>query len=135
VLTRSLVVWCALLVMAFANGMVRVAWIIPRTGDFAGHGISSLTLSAAIVALTWATIEWLAPSSMTDALRIGALWLLLTLAFEFGAGRYVFHRPWDALLQDYNLFQGRIWMVVLLATTLAPLLAGWARGIFDGQPT
>jgi hypothetical protein len=28
--------------------------------------------------------------------------------------------PWSRLLHDYNLFEGRLWVLVLLWVTLAP---------------
>jgi hypothetical protein len=41
---RILVVWCSLLAVAFANGFIRLAWLIPVTGDRTGHVISTLML-------------------------------------------------------------------------------------------
>jgi hypothetical protein len=48
---------------------------------------------------------------------------VLTLAFEFLAGHYLFGHPWATLLADYNLARGRIWLLVLVATLLGPVLA------------
>lgn len=31
--------------------------------------------------------------------------------------------PWEKLLADYNIFAGRLWILVLLNNLLAPLLA------------
>jgi hypothetical protein len=50
---------------------------------------------------------------------VGIAWLLLTVAFEFLAGHYLFHNPWARLLEDYNVFRGRIWVLVLLTTLVA----------------
>ena len=133
-LLRALAIWFVLLMIAFANGAARAIWIIPRAGDSAGHIISCLTLSTAILLLTWATIEWMGPSSADEAVVIGGAWLALTLAFEFGAGHYLFRQPWSALLQDYNLARGRLWVLVLIATALGPLWAGWVRGLFALRP-
>ena len=123
-------VWLAMLVLAVANGALRVAVLIPRLGEPAGHVISTLVLSALIAALTWATIRWVAPPSKSGALAIGALWVTLTLAFEFGFGRLVAHRSWAELLADYDVAKGRIWILVLLTTGVAPYVA--AR--FVSQP-
>jgi hypothetical protein len=46
----------------------------------------------------------------------------LTVGFEFLAGHYLFGNPWRRLLEDYNVVRGRVWMLVLLTTALAPLL-------------
>jgi hypothetical protein len=117
---RAIVVWCGLLVLAFANGAVREVMLVPALGDTVAHAISSIMLSVAIVVLAWMTIGWIAPATPAAAWQVGALWLALTLAFEFLAGHYFFGNPWSRLLADYNVARGRIWIVVLLTTVCAP---------------
>jgi hypothetical protein len=53
----------------------------------------------------------------------------LTLAFEFLAGHYLFGNPWSRLLEDYDVFRGRIWILVLITTAVAPRLCARMRGI------
>ena len=45
----------------------------------------------------------------------------LTVSFEFGFGRLVMKHSWERLLHDYNILEGRVWILVLLWTLLAPL--------------
>jgi hypothetical protein len=126
-LRRSLVVWLGLLVLAIANAGVREALITPGMGASAGHVISTITLCAAILVLSWLTIGWIRPRSSGDAWAIGGLWFGLTVAFEFLAGHYLFGNPWSRLLEDYNVLRGRVWVLVLLTTALAPFLCARAR--------
>jgi hypothetical protein len=126
---RALAVWCLLVVLAMLNGGVRDTWLSPRLGDSIGRGISTLTLCALILLATWATIGWIGPATRRGALGIGAVWLALTLAFEFGVGHYGFGKPWRELLADYDLSRGRIWIAVLVVTLLAPSWAARLRGI------
>jgi hypothetical protein len=58
---------------------------------------------------------------------LGVLWVGLTLAFEFLAGHFLFRVPWSRLAADYNVARGRIWMLVLVATLVAPTLALYLR--------
>jgi hypothetical protein len=51
---------------------------------------------------------------------IGVMWLAMTLTFEFVAGHFLFRTEWSTLLADYNLLAGRLWILVLVATTIAP---------------
>ena len=44
----------------------------------------------------------------------------MTLTFEFVAGHYLFRTAWSTLLADHNLLAGRLWILVLIATTIAP---------------
>lgn len=60
---------------------------------------------------------------------IGVLWLVATVTFEFLAGHVVFRNPWPKLLADYDVRQGRVWVVVLVATALAPRWAAGVRGV------
>jgi hypothetical protein len=128
-LLRALIVWCALLVAAIVNGTIRVAVIIPAVGETAGHIISTIKLSIAILLIAWLAIPWLGPASGIDLWRIGAMWFALTVAFEFGAGHFLFGNPWSRLLEDYNVLRGRVWVVVLLATATAPMVAAWGWGL------
>jgi len=113
------------------NGAAREAWLIPRIGASAGHAVSSLSLSALIFLLSWVAIGWINPVTAREAFLIGLVWLALTLAFEFLAGHYVFRTPWNELLADYDVLSGRIWVLVLLTTTLAPLLTANMRHLVD----
>jgi hypothetical protein len=47
------------------------------------------------------------------------LWLLLTVTLEFALGR-ASKKSWAELLADYNVFAGRLWILVLLSLALAP---------------
>jgi hypothetical protein len=129
ILARALVVWIVLLIGAIANGAVREYAFVPRMGETAGHVLSTLTLCFAIFLLSWLTIGWIRPLSARDAWAVGSLWLSLTLSFEFLAGHYVFGHPWRRLVGDYNVFRGRVWILVLVTTVVAPVAAAAARGL------
>ena len=130
-LIRALLAWLVLLALAVVNGAVREAWLIPRIGGSGGHAVSSLSLSALIFLLSWLTIGWISPATARETLLIGLVWLVLTLAFEFLAGHYVFRKPWNELLTDYDVLSGRLWVLVLVTTTLAPLLTANMRHLVD----
>lgn len=126
---KASVIWLALMVLAILNGGLRVKAIIPFTGEPAGHVISTLLLCLLILAATWATLPWAGPSTTGEAWAIGFLWLGLTLAFEFGMGRFISHLTWHQMLAEYNVLKGRIWVLVPLCTWLAPVWAGHWRGL------
>jgi len=121
----------AILVLANVNGAVRQAWLIPHFGETVGRAVSTLLLCGLVFLLTWLAIGWIVATSTGDAIKIGVLWLVLTLAFEFLVGHYVFRQPWAALLEDYDLTRGRIWVLALLVVLMAPLVTGRLRGHFQ----
>ena len=126
-LLRSLAVWFGLLILAFVNGALRVLWLIPALGDQAAHVASALILSIVVFAVTWAAIRWMHPHNANEALLIGDEWVLLTIAFEFLVGYYLFGNSWDALLNQYNVSRGETWEVVLVTMLLAPLAAAYGH--------
>jgi len=46
----------------------------------------------------------------------------MTVAFEFLFGHYVMGHSWHRLLQDYDLHQGRVWVLVLAWTAFGPCI-------------
>ncbi len=60
--------------------------------------------------------------STRQALGVGLIWLSLTIAFEFIFGHYVVHQSWAQLFGDYDILVGRLWVVVLLAVGLLPVI-------------
>ncbi len=119
-LFRALAVWLLLLVAAISNGFIRQAFLVPAAGETAAHIISTVMLSVLIFGIGWMLSSWLDLASSREAWIVGGAWLLLTCAFEFLAGHFLFGAPWSKLLADYDLSRGRIWILVLIVTTLTP---------------
>ena len=126
-LFRALAIWCGLLIAAFFNGALREMWLMPVFGDPVAHLVSAAILSAIIVAVAWAAIVWLHPHSANEALLIGDEWVLLTIAFEFLAGYYLFGTPWQTLLAQYDVAQGQPWELVLVTMLVAPVAAAFGH--------
>jgi hypothetical protein len=132
---RAVVTWFGLLVLAFANAALREGWLVPRLGEGPSHAISSVTLAIAILLAGWYATGWVGPESSQQAWGVGGTWLSLTLAFEFLAGHYLFGRPWTILLADYDVFAGRLWVVVLITTVATPVVAFlWHTANVTGAP-
>ena len=122
-LARTLVTWLGLLVLAIVNGAFREGWLVPRSGHGTAHAVSTAMLCVLIVVGGWMAVPWIGPRSTHDAWIIGGTWVVLTLAFEFLAGHFLFGKPWQELFADYNIAAGRIWVLVLIVTLVAPVLA------------
>ena len=129
IVRRALGVWVMMLVVASINGAIREALLIPTVGVVAARAISPVALSVFVLLVTWLTIRWIDPGSSRDAWIIGALWVGLTLGFEFLAGHYLFGDPWRQLLEEYNVLRGRIWVLVLITIACAPRVCARMRGL------
>ena len=119
---KCLAVWSLILVLAFANGALRELLLVPAMGRMAANVASGVLLSLAILATAFLTAPWLGPMKAARRLLVGLLWLALTLAFEFGFGLLVQHKPLSSLLEAYVFRDGNLWPLVLAVTVLAPAL-------------
>lgn len=117
-------VWLLLLLAAFINGAIRETLIVPRVGEQIGHIISVVMFSSVIFGITYVLVKALVPVPSSTLFHIGLFWLVLSLIFEFGFFHYVMHEPWEKLLADYNVFRGRLLIVVWLSTLFSPLVCG-----------
>lgn len=122
-LVRALLTWSGLLVLAVLNGGCRESVLVPRLGRALAQGLSTIMLSLFILALGWVATPWIGPRTLQDAWTIGGTWVGLTLAFEFLGGHFIFGKPWQTLLADYNLLAGRIWVMVLIVTLMTPVVS------------
>lgn len=130
---RAGLVWLGILVLASLNGALRDLIVAPRIGDTVARAISTVVLGGLVLLVTWASIRWLGPRGPGQALGAGLFWVALTLTFELSAGR-LSGKPWSAVLADYDVLRGRIWILVPIVTFLAPLWAGRVRGLWNGAP-
>ena len=124
---RAVLIWVLLVGLAILNGTGREALLSPRLGATAGHLVSSVLLAGLICFTAWPTIPGIAPGTARRAWAVGVLWVGLTVAFEFLAGHYAFGHAWPKLLADYNILRGRVWLLVLATTLVAPAWAWRAR--------
>lgn len=126
VLLRASVIWLGILVLAIGNGALRELLISSHTGPQIGEVLSTVLLCLLIMAVAWLAIPWIAPGTRGRALAAGGWWLMLTLAFEFLAGHYLFGDSWQELLAAYNILRGRLWLLVPIVTLFAPV---WAQSL------
>ncbi|MCW4034017.1 MAG: hypothetical protein NWF03_01490 [Candidatus Bathyarchaeota archaeon] len=116
------------MVLAIINGTVRNKVYKPVVGDLTAHRISTVIFVTLIFVVTYLILQ-VSGVVLTDfsAITMGAIWVTVTILFEFVAGHYVFKNPWEKLLADYNIFKGRVWLAVLVASFLAPYLMNLLR--------
>jgi len=115
-----IILWFGLAILAFLNGLVREKVYRRYLGDLLARQISTLSLLILISLFVWAFTSFLPLESSSQALTIGTIWLTITVMFEFIFGHFVMKKPWKVLFADYNLLRGRIWVLILLWTLLAP---------------
>jgi hypothetical protein len=109
-----------MLVIAVANGALRQVTFGKVMPELHAHQLSTVIGSVLEGLFVWFVIRKWPPSSSRHALRIGLVWLVLTVAFEFFMGLVLARRPLPDVLHDYNLLAGRVWVLFLVWLTFAP---------------
>lgn len=117
-------VWLLLAVVAVANGVFREIVLIPRTGEYAGHVVSTALLVAAILAVSFAFFRWTQIEyTLAELVVVGVGWTVLTVGFEFLVG-YVEGTPVSVTIGQYDVLAGQVWIAVPLTLLLSPVLFG-----------
>lgn len=124
---KAVTVWAGIAVLAVADGALREAVLMPRLGRSTALVLSGLLLAALILAVAWLALPWLQIRGTWPLALVGLLWLVLTLGFELGFGRWQ-GKSWSVLLEAYRFRGGNLWPIVLAVTALAPYLAATLRG-------
>ena len=131
---RSTLVWmlavCAWLGfagIAIICGALRVKLLEPRLGEHRAHVVGTLLTCLALFAAIHFFVGASGVTGTWPLLRIGALWTALTVCFEFAFGLLVLGYTLERLLADYDIFKGRVWLLVLVTTFWGPVLSGLLR--------
>ena len=121
-LLRAILFWIPMVFIAILNGIIRNSVYQKYTGELSAHQISTFTIIVLIGIYTWFIIPFLKLQFARQAIAVGLIWLILTIAFEFIFGHFVVGHSWSKLLADYNIWDGRLWILVLIWTTIAPFV-------------
>lgn len=113
--------WFPMLLIATGNGTLRDLWYKQFIDELAAHQLSTVSLMLLSGIYTWIIIAKFPPESGRQAIWIGVMWMLLTLVFEFSFG-FVRGRSWSFMLSEYNILEGRIWILIPIWLCLLPYL-------------
>ena len=112
--------WLGMAGLALLNGTFRALVTQPWLGEEVARRVATIMLLVVLAAY----VAWLhrrCPlASAGFAWKVGLAWAGMTLAFEFGFGRFVEGLSWATMLADYDLSRGRIWLLVPIVTAVLP---------------
>jgi hypothetical protein len=117
-----ILLWVGLLFLAIINGALRDFTYLKTLGEHRAHQLSTILLLLLISVYSYFVFGYWNLGSEKEAILVGVLWLILTLAFEFLFGHFVAKHSWEKLLRDYNIFKGRLWILILIWTAIVPLV-------------
>ncbi len=117
---KYVLAWIPMVLIGILNGVARVGTYGKHMDELRAHQVSTLTGGALMGLYIYAVSRLLKFESPRQAVLVGVMWLLMTVAFEFVFGRYVAGHEWRRLLHDYDLSAGRVWALFLLWVAIAP---------------
>ena len=123
---KALCGWLILLAIAFANGAFR-AYYERYLGAHRANQVSCGIGVALFAVAVWIVDRRWPFESSAHAWRTGVLWVLMTVTWELLFFHYVAGRSWKELAGNYAFWEGRLWVLVLLAVLVLPPLADGAR--------
>lgn len=122
-LVPAVLAWLVLAAVMFANGTLRALVLQARLGEHLARQVATATGVLIVFGLAAAFVRRLESPSVADLLKVGLLWLTLTLAFEFGMG-LVAGASWETMLADYDILHGRLWPLIPASALVAPWFWG-----------
>lgn len=128
-LIRALLVWLVIIAAESVHGVIRSLLLSPEV-EIAIRQLSVLVGVVMIFAITWVLLDWIRIQTARGALATGVVWVALTVAFEVALG-WLTGAPWDQIAADYDVRNGGLLPLGLLAMGLTP----WAvRQLKAGRP-
>ena len=120
-LSRAVLIWLLIMAAETLQGAARHLLLSPAL-EQALRQLSVIVGVIVIFAITWAFLPWMRIRTTPQALAIGVMWALLTLAFELGIG-WIVGADWSRVSADYDLIHGGLMPLGLLAMALTPWTA------------
>jgi hypothetical protein len=121
---KALGIWVLLAVGATVVALFRVSVLLPSMGEQLAHQLGTILYLIVQFIIIYFFIKKMKIKEVKTLLGIGIFWVVITVIFEFLFGHFVMSHPWEKLLADYNLFNGRLWVLVLINNIAAPFISG-----------
>ncbi|MAY02240.1 MAG: hypothetical protein CMQ38_04590 [Gammaproteobacteria bacterium] len=130
---RAALIWLVIAVLAVLNGFLREYVLVPFFGQETALPLSGLLLSLIVVIVTWLSMGFFGRQNSAVYFLIGLQWVLMTLLFEIGLGRYVSGISWAELLQLFNVRSGNLFSLVLFISFIAPWRIARFKGLIQAE--
>jgi len=121
---KSFGIWLILAVSAIVVATFRVGVLLPQFGEQTAHQLGTILYLIVQFIIIYLFIRKIRIKDVKTLLGIGFFWVVITVIFEFVFGHYVMGHPWQKLFADYNLFNSRLWVLVLINNIVSPLIGG-----------
>lgn len=112
--------WLGMVALALLNGTFRTSVTQPLVGEEVARRIATIILLLLLTGYVWWLHRRYPVPTAGLAWGVGLAWVAMTLTFEFGFGGLVEGLSWSTMLADYDITNGRIWILVPIWTAFLP---------------
>lgn len=125
-MARGLLVLLLILSLETVHGILRGIFLVPRIGERMSSLVGWPVAMIIVLLVSVLLIGWTRVTGTSALLRLGAVWAVLTFAFEISIGIL---RGLDAghIWAEINPLAGGLMLYSLIVMLLAPLSATWLQ--------
>ena len=124
--TRRLVgVWVLLAIVMSANGVFRETVLKDAMTADKANLASAVIGVFLILGVTRLFFGPLKGARRSTLIRVSVALVIMTVVFEFAIGRLVDRKTWGELIENYALWRGHLWPIVLAVLAATPFL--WSK--------
>ncbi|MBK5722864.1 hypothetical protein JGH11_18495 [Dysgonomonas sp. Marseille-P4677] len=123
---KSLLIWLAIIPLSILNGALREMVLVPLLGINYALPLSGILLCLLIFILCYVFIPKIGKGTTRSYWKIGLLWIILTILFEFGFG-LIMGNTFAELIKAYDITTGNLWLLIVLFTGMVSWLTAKLR--------
>lgn len=124
---RVLIAWSLIALTESVSGALRQLYLAPRIGDVEARHVGVTVDAVLILLLAILCSRWIGLRDRLAWMRVGLVWALLTVAFEYTLGRALGLSA-DRILADYDPSRGGLLALGIIWLIYAPRVAAKLRG-------
>ena len=120
-LKKSVLIWLSIIPLAILNGGLREKLLINWLGESYAEPVSGIILCLLIFIVSLVFIPRIGKGESTIYLKMGILWIILTIIFETTFGLAT-GNSFSELMKAYDITTGNLWLIVVVVIGISPLL-------------
>ena len=120
-LKKSILIWASIIPLAILNGGLREKVLINWLGESCAEPVSGIILCLLIFIVSLVFIPRIEKGEPKTYLKMGILWIVLTIIFETIFGLAI-GKSFSELLKAYDITTGNLWLIVVVFMGVVPCL-------------
>jgi len=119
---RTVVIFLFIALGEILNGNLRVRLFIKLFGKKRAKFFSFLLGVTIIYSIGFLFLSWIGPMSYKDCFIIGLIWIFLMFLVDIYFAIIVFHKRWQVVIEDLNIFKGNYLGLGMILLLFCPII-------------